>query len=203
MRATHHGQRPAQRRSSHPNHSAILRPRGGPAPPSPARRLTPHPDPVDATGSAASARRAVPSSHAMTTGITVRELRPDDLTHLGGLRASGPVAAPGELDPDRAALLLRQHPGLSLVALDDELRIVGAVVCDHDGATGIVHQLLVADDCRQIDVAKSLMDKVLLKLQSHGIHRCRLSPRRNDEQLYSDLRWTDFPELSRPRPSAA
>src|SRR5438034_8157863 len=75
--------------------------------------------------------------------------------------------------PERLILYLNRNPGLSLVACDDR-RIVGAVLCGHDGRRGYLHHLVVAPDCRQRGLGRQLVAKCLASLQAIGIPKCNI-----------------------------
>ena len=73
----------------------------------------------------------------------------------------------------RAAIerYLQRNPGLSLVARNEEGRIVGAVLCGHDGARGYIRHLVVAEECRTLGIGRSLVAGCLARLESLGIIR--------------------------------
>ena len=75
----------------------------------------------------------------------------------------------------RAAIrrYLRHNPGLSLVATAGG-RIVGAVLCGHDGRRGYLHHLAVARSWRRCGVGRSLVSACLDRLRAEGIPKCNL-----------------------------
>lgn len=69
---------------------------------------------------------------------------------------------------------LRRNPRLSFVAYRGE-RLVGAVLCGHDGRRGFIHHLAVAADCRRQGLGQALVAHCLAALQARGIDKCHLS----------------------------
>jgi ribosomal protein S18 acetylase RimI-like enzyme len=68
-------------------------------------------------------------------------------------------------------VFLARNAGLSLVARH-EGRLVGAVLCGHDGRRGYLHHLSVAPDFRLQGLARDLIDRCLVGLARVGIQKC-------------------------------
>jgi len=82
----------------------------------------------------------------------------------------------GLSESDRRAEIerfLRRNSGLSQVALADG-RVVGAVLCGHDGRRGYLHHLAVARKWRRHGIGRKLVAVCLEKLRSEGIPKCNL-----------------------------
>lgn len=75
--------------------------------------------------------------------------------------------------PSGLSAYLRRNPGLSLV-VRHEGRIVGAVLCGHDGRRGYLHHLAVAPEQRRKGIGKALVERCLLKLKSLGVQKCNI-----------------------------
>jgi putative acetyltransferase len=75
----------------------------------------------------------------------------------------------------RAAIggFLRRNPGLSTVAVAGD-RIVGAILCGHDGRRGYLHHLAVARAWRQRGLGRALVARSLEGLRAAGIPKCNL-----------------------------
>jgi len=71
------------------------------------------------------------------------------------------------------AAFLSRNPDLSLVAREDE-RLVGAVLCGHDGRRGYLHHLAVASPARRRGIGQALADRCLDALHRRGIGKCHL-----------------------------
>ena len=65
---------------------------------------------------------------------------------------------------------LARNPGLSRVA-EDNGRIVGAVLCGHDGRRGWIYHLAVSPVYRGRNIAKRLLDDCMSGLRRAGIKR--------------------------------
>ncbi|HLX95447.1 MAG TPA: GNAT family N-acetyltransferase [Verrucomicrobiae bacterium] len=79
-----------------------------------------------------------------------------------------------ESDTRRAiAAYLRRNPRMSFVAERDG-RIIGAVLCGHDGRRGYLHHLAVSKRHRQRGLGRQLADACLAKLRQAGIQRCNI-----------------------------
>lgn len=75
---------------------------------------------------------------------------------------------------------LARNPGLSqVIRTAHGQRLVGAVLCGHDGRRGYLHHLAVAADHRRRGLARSLVQAGLEGLHHLGIPKCNLF-------LYSD-----------------
>ena len=71
------------------------------------------------------------------------------------------------------AAFLRRNPGLSLVAKKDG-RIIGAVLCGHDGRRGYLHHLVVSKCHRCRGIGRQLVNACLAKLRKAGIPKCNI-----------------------------
>jgi N-acetylglutamate synthase len=72
---------------------------------------------------------------------------------------------------ERIDFYLKRNFGLSSVARH-EGKIVGAVLCGHDGRRGFLHHLAVAPDWRRRAIGRELVERSLAALRSVGITRC-------------------------------
>ncbi len=71
---------------------------------------------------------------------------------------------------EEVAEYLKRNPGLSRVAEVDG-KIVGAVMCGHDGRRGWIYHLAVAQEFRGRGVGKMLLDDCVRGLQDAGLKR--------------------------------
>ena len=71
---------------------------------------------------------------------------------------------------EEVAEYLKRNPGLSRVA-EAEGRIVGAVMCGHDGRRGWIYHLAVAPEYRGQGVGKMLLDDCVRGLREAGLKR--------------------------------
>jgi len=95
------------------------------------------------------------------------------------------------------AKYLRRNPGLSLVACDNK-KIIGAILCGHDGRRGHLYHLAVAQPYRKKKIGKALVNQALSKLASIGINRCTIcafTKNRAGRRFWKHTGWTQRPDL--------
>jgi ribosomal protein S18 acetylase RimI-like enzyme len=107
--------------------------------------------------------------------MVIRTFAPTDYAsaHALWLASDGVGMSPGDEEPQVAAFLAR-NPGLSLVAFDGE-RLVGVVLCGHDGRRGYLYHLAVAPSHRRRGLARQLVERCLSGLRAAGIQRAQVS----------------------------
>lgn len=74
---------------------------------------------------------------------------------------------------ERIAFYLDRNPGMSFIAKSAG-KVVGAVLCGHDGRRGYLHHLAVDQAFRQHGIGQTLVEKCLQALQALGIQKCHL-----------------------------
>jgi len=107
-------------------------------------------------------------------GTTVRLFRIEDYDAVVALwrRTEGVGLNESDTRPAIAAFL-RRNPKLSFVA-ESNGRIVGAVLCGHDGRRGYLHHLAVSKRHRGCGIGRQLVDAGLAKLRQAGISKCNI-----------------------------
>lgn len=68
---------------------------------------------------------------------------------------------------------LKRNPSTSFVAVCDE-KIVGVILCGHDGRRGIIQHACVSPDYRWCGIGKKLVDLALESLKAEGINKVLL-----------------------------
>jgi ribosomal protein S18 acetylase RimI-like enzyme len=107
-------------------------------------------------------------------GTTVRAFRIEDYDGVVALWRRTEGVGLNESDTRRAiAAYLRRNPRMSFVAERDD-RIIGAVLCGHDGRRGYLHHLAVSKRHRQRGIGQQLVAACLAKLHRVGIQRCNI-----------------------------
>jgi ribosomal protein S18 acetylase RimI-like enzyme len=74
---------------------------------------------------------------------------------------------------ERIWIYLQRNPGLSFAAFEKG-KVIGAVLCGHDGRRGYLHHLTVAEKHRNKGIGTALVDKVISKLRMLGIRKCNI-----------------------------
>ena len=98
---------------------------------------------------------------------------------------------------ERIAMYLQRNPGLSFVAWENS-KVIGAVLCGHDGRRGYLHHLTVAKAYRNKGIGKALVEKVLSKLRLLGIRRCHIfvfADNPAGQELWKNIGWTKPADL--------
>jgi len=75
--------------------------------------------------------------------------------------------------PQNIASYLKRNPSMSFVAHSDK-RLVGAILCGHDGRRGYIHHLVVDEDLRRCGIGRRLVKSALSALREEGIQKCHL-----------------------------
>ncbi|MEF3302973.1 GNAT family N-acetyltransferase [Paenibacillus sp. GYB003] len=68
---------------------------------------------------------------------------------------------------------LRRNAGLSFVCMQDE-RVVGTIMCGHDGRRGFLYHVAVSRELRGNGIAKRLVERSLDGLRAAGVDKCHL-----------------------------
>ena len=101
----------------------------------------------------------------------IRPLTPDDFEATLALWKSTEGLGNGPGDSVEAlSRFLERNRGLSLVATDG--KIVGALLCGHDGRRGLIYHLAVAPAYRRQNLAREMVRSCFSALKAHGIERC-------------------------------
>ena len=92
---------------------------------------------------------------------------------------------------------LKRNPGLSLVARDNK-KIVGTILCGHDGRRGHLYHLAVAPSHRKKGIAKALVNRALSKLAAIGFPKCTLCAFVKNyagRKFWRHTGWTERPDI--------
>jgi len=103
---------------------------------------------------------------------SIREMTIDDYEEVYKLWKTTPGLSLEESDTQESiALYLGRNPGLCFVAIKSD-RIVGAVLCGHEGRRGILRHLVVREGYRGEGIARKLVNRCLTSLAQQGIKKC-------------------------------
>jgi putative acetyltransferase len=98
---------------------------------------------------------------------------------------------------ENLSVFLARNKGLSTVAIDGS-KLVGALLCGHDGRRGYIHHLAVAGNFRRKGIGQALVEYSLEELSKAGIQKCHLfvfSENREARAFWSQINWTERSEL--------
>jgi putative acetyltransferase len=93
---------------------------------------------------------------------------------------------------------LERNPGMSYTAWM-EGKLVGTVLCGHDGRRGYIHHLMVHPDFRRQGIGQSLVSRCMFALTRIGIQKVHLFIFEDNQQgmkFWESLGWTKRVELN-------
>lgn len=98
---------------------------------------------------------------------------------------------------DELTAYLERNPGLSVVAREAD-RVVGAVLCGHDGRRGYLYHLAVAPAVRGRGLARRIVTRCLDRLHALGIGRCTIHlyvDNADGERFWRQAGWRERTDL--------
>jgi ribosomal protein S18 acetylase RimI-like enzyme len=129
---------------------------------------------------------------ARDSKFAVREFEMKDYDFVLTLWRSVKGLSVGESDSrENTERYLQRNPRLSFTAWFGD-RLIGAVLCGHDGRRAFLHHLAVVPECRNQGVARRLIEQCLAVLSTQGIRRCHVFVlRSNDDgrEFWRRMRW--------------
>ena len=93
---------------------------------------------------------------------------------------------------------LRRHPATSVVAIEDG-KIVGAILCGHDGRRGCLYHVCVDADYRMRGIGKSMVVFAMEALKKEKINKVSLIAfTKNDigNAFWNEIGWTKRQDLN-------
>lgn len=93
---------------------------------------------------------------------------------------------------------LKRNPYTSVVAEEDG-RIVGAILCGHDGRRGCMYHVCVAKEYRQHGVGHKMVQQAMERLKKEGINKGSLIAFKSNaigNQFWHKLGWTFREDLN-------
>ncbi len=105
----------------------------------------------------------------------IRPMTTEDYDGVKALWLSIKGFAIRSIDDSREGVerFLRRNPGASVVAVDDQ-RIVGAILCGHDGRRGCLYHVCVAEQYRMHGIGKAMVVYCMEALKKEKINKVSL-----------------------------
>jgi N-acetylglutamate synthase len=102
----------------------------------------------------------------------IRQMKIDDYDHVCDLWENTEGLYLDESDSLEAiSFYLKRNRGICFVAYEDD-KIIGTVLCGHDGRRGILRHLAVDNEHRHKGIARELVNRSMSALAKAGIKRC-------------------------------
>ncbi len=131
--------------------------------------------------------------------VEITPLSMSDYDEAAALWAAMPEIGLDDADRrGKMASFLERNPGLSFVARH-EGKLIGAVLCGHDGRRGYLHHLAVDPAYRKRGIGTALVSQCLLALASAGIERCNIfiySDNKKGQDYWRRRGWSTYEGLS-------
>lgn len=106
--------------------------------------------------------------------IEIRPMIVDDYDEIFAMWQITTKRALSDADSrENIAFYLERNPGMSQVAVC-EGKIVGTVLCGHDGRRGFIHHMAVSEDYRRHNIASSMAKAALSALEKSGISKTHI-----------------------------
>lgn len=124
-------------------------------------------------------------------GFLVRQMAIEDYDDVLVLWKSSDAIVLSKVDSqDIIKRLLERNTGLSFVAMDGD-KIIGAVLCSHDGRLGYLSHLVVSNEYRRQGIGRQLVSRCMYSLTGMGIHKCILLIMKETEEALQFWRTVD------------
>lgn len=135
-----------------------------------------------------------------TMKILVREMTLDDYDGVYKLWMSIQGFGIRSIDDSRegVARFLKRNPTTSVVA-EQNGRIVGAILCGHDGRTGCFYHVCVSKDYRQHGVGHRMAHFAMRALQEEGVNKVSLIAFKNNDlgnAFWRNVGWTERSDIN-------
>lgn len=135
-----------------------------------------------------------------TMGIILREMTMEDYDNVYALWMSIQGFGIRSVDDSRAGVekFLKRNPSTSVVAVQNG-RVVGSILCGHDGRRGCFYHVCVANGYRGRGVGQKMTRFALEALKQEGISKVNLIAFRTNEignQFWQSMGWTERTDLN-------
>ncbi len=135
-----------------------------------------------------------------TNQIKIRTMEIDDYEQVRDLWMTIKGFAIRSLDDskDGVAAFLKRNPGCSVVAVSGD-RIVGSILCGHDGRRGCLYHVCVHEDFRMQGIGKSMVVHCMNALKEEKISKVSLIAfTKNDigNTFWKEIGWTKREDLN-------
>lgn len=132
--------------------------------------------------------------------VTVRSMQIEDYDQVYALWMTIRGFSIRTIDDSREGVerFLKRNPGISVVAELDG-RVVGAILCGHDGRRGCLYHVCVHEDYRMHGIGRAMVVHCMNALQQEGINKVSLIAfTKNDigNAFWKQIGWTKREDLN-------
>ena len=132
--------------------------------------------------------------------VTVRSMQIEDYDQVYALWMTIHGFSIRTIDDSREGVerFLKRNPGISVVAEMDG-RVVGAILCGHDGRRGCLYHVCVQEDYRMQGIGRAMVVHCMNALQQEGINKVSLIAfTKNDigNAFWKQIGWTKREDLN-------
>jgi len=136
----------------------------------------------------------------MMLPMKIREMVKEDYDKVRELWMTIHGFAIRSMDDSREGVerFLERNPGCSVVAVEDE-RVVGAILCGHDGRRGCLYHVCVAEEHRLKGIGKAMVIHCMNALKEQKINKVSLIAfTKNDigNAFWKQIGWTKREDLN-------
>ncbi len=107
--------------------------------------------------------------------MEIRTMTADDYDAVYDLWINTQGMGLNDIDDSREGIerFLKRNPLTCFAALEND-RVIGAILCGHDGRRGYIYHTAVRDDCRRKGIGTALVRSALAALKAEGIAKTAL-----------------------------
>ena len=132
--------------------------------------------------------------------MQIRAMTIDDYEAVRDLWYSIKGFAIRSIDDSREGVekFLNRNPGISVVAVEDD-KIVGAILCGHDGRRATFYHVCVRQEYRRRGIGKAMVVRCMEKLNEEGVNKVALIAFTvNDvgNTFWKEIGWTKRQDLN-------
>ncbi|MBP5198218.1 MAG: GNAT family N-acetyltransferase [Lachnospiraceae bacterium] len=133
--------------------------------------------------------------------VTIHKMTIDDYDGLKALWMTIHGFGIRSIDDSKEGVerFLKRNPGISVVAKDENGRIVGGILCGHDGRRGCLYHVCVAESHRRQGIGKSMVVECMKALKDEHINKVSLIAfTKNDigNAFWNCIGWTEREDLN-------
>ena len=132
--------------------------------------------------------------------VSIRQMAIEDYELVYDLWIHTPGMGLNTADDSKEGIAryLKRNPTTSVVA-EQNGRIVGAILCGHDGRTGFFYHVCVASDYRQHGVGHRMVHFAMKALQAEGINKVSLIAFKSNEvgnEFWHNVGWVERSDVN-------